>query len=427
MTGTVNNTNPDHLIIQDGAQLIHTNAVNATLQKNITATSSWRDDADGWYFIASPVSNLSTSEVTGGSSSSDYDLFAYDEITAYWHSNTGTLAPFDTLERGKGYLYANRYDVSLDIAGLMIGTETEVTKPLSFTPGQISDVRGFNLMGNPFTRDLVAGNIIKTTGDNTKGDTIITAYYGINDATTGMVVRLISETPIKPGQGFFVQSKTANQKLVFNPSKKDEPVDKGYISIAAGNDDYMDKAYVQIKNGNTLRKMNIANSTMVSVMYHGDDYAAARVDELAEIMPVNFKAVEDGTYTITVEAKQLEARRMILIDNFTYKEIDLLLEPSYTFHASADDPETRFLLAFNFNNYDGVDENNTESVFAYQNGNDIIVNGEGTLQVFDMLGRLVTSFTINGNERISTSQFNTGVYIFRMVGSKVKTQKIVVR
>ena len=29
-------------------------------------------------------------------------------------------------------------------------------------------------------------------------------------------------------------------------------------------------------------------------------------------------------------------------------------------------------------------------VFAYQNGSDIIINGNGTLQVFDMMGRFVT-------------------------------------
>ena len=34
---------------------------------------------------------------------------------------------------------------------------------------------------------------------------------------------------------------------------------------------------------------------------------------------------------------------------------------------------------------------------------------------------------INGNDHINTSMFNTGVYVFRLVGETVMTQKIVVR
>lgn len=411
-------TTAANLIIEDGGQLIHTNAVNATLQKNITGASSWKNDPDGWYFVASPVDNAVITESFTISPLNAIDLFRYDEPSAYWMAYWDEPG-FENMVRGSGYLHASQTAQTVNFAGEMINTEYEFIKPLSYECGY-ADLIGFNLVGNPFTRNLVEGEM-------TIGGSDLTLYYGINDETTGMEVKEIDENPIKPGQGFFVQATSTDQDLIINPSKKGETVDKGCIRIAAGNDDYMDKAYIQIKNGNTLRKMNIANSTKVYVMNGDDDYAATRVEELAGAMPVNFKAIEDGTYTITVETKNIDAYYLHLIDNFTNEDIDLLLEPTYTFTANADDAEGRFRLVFDFNDYTGIEENNTNSNFVYQFGNEILVNGEGTLQVFDVMGRLVTSFTVNGNERLSTSQLNTGVYIFRMVGSEVKTQKIVVR
>ena len=62
-------------------------------------------------------------------------------------------------------------------------------------------------------------------------------------------------------------------------------------------------------------------------------------------------------------------------------------------------------------------------IFAYQNGNDIVVNGEGELQVFDMMGRMVMNQHINGVQTIAKPN-QTGVYIFKL---NAMTQKIVVR
>jgi len=219
-----------------------------------------------------------------------------------------------------------------------------------------------------------------------------------------------------------VQANAENQQLVFNPSSKDGDENNGYIKIVAGNGNDFDNAFIQIANGNTLRKMSIANSTEVYVMNDGDDYAAARVEELAGAMPVNFKAITDGEYTITVNAKNIEASTLILFDDFTGESIDLLENPCYTFKAETTDAENRFKLIFDFN-YNGVEDNFTSEIFVYQNGDELIVNGEGTLQVFDVLGRIVMSQNVSGVERINKPE-QTGVYIFVMNGH---TQKMVIK
>ena len=419
INGTVTNGGNDKIIIADGGQLIHNSAVNATVQKNITAASSWKDDVDGWYFIASPVDGVSTSVVTVGS----YDLFKYDEPTAYWLSNTGNYS-FYTLSCGQGYLYANAAAQTLDFAGSMVATNANIEKDLSYAYDGGDDLKGFNLMGNPFTRNL-------TTGDMKINTTDVTAYYGISDDTKSIVSRLIVSKPIKPGEGFMVQVNDGNKidgqnKLYFNPTAKDEPENNGYISIVAGNENGMDNAYIQIGNGNTLRKMSISNGTKVYVMNEGDDYAAARIDELTGSMPVNFKAAADGEYKITINTKNIEPSMMILFDDFTGQEFDLLESPTYRFKAAANDPENRFKLIFdlnNNNNYTGLDENYTGDNFVYQNGDEFIVNGEGELKVYDVLGRFVMSQNVSGVERINKPA-QTGVYIFMMNGN---AQKIVVK
>lgn len=412
------NDDPAALIIEEGGQLIHPSDVQATVQKSVAAYTA--KDGDGWYLIASPVDELSTSGLITEPATS-YDLFIYNEPNAYWYSNIGTGAPFDILERGKGYLYANANNIDLDFAGLMIGTETEVTKTLSFAYDGGGDLKGYNLMGNPFTRNLGAGDI-------TLGGKPVTSVLLLNNDEDYQTCNFLASGVIKPGQGFFIQAESEGQQLVFNPSSSKDANEIGLISIEAGDENYIDKAFIQFGGGNTLRKMTFGENTMVYVMNDDLDYAAARVEELAGTMPVHFVPIEDGFYTITVETKNIEnLNYMHLIDNIKNTEIDLLVEPSYTFKASESDNADRFYLVFDFNNYTGVNENYTNDNFAHQIGDEIFVSGEGTLQVFDVLGRFVTGYNVNGDKRISTAEFNTGVYIFRMVGTEVKTQKIIVR
>ena len=402
------------ITIENGGQLIHNNAVNATLQRNITGYGNDPNVADGWYLIASPVDKLSTNNVT----TTPYDLYMYNEPNGYWYSNTGSH-PFSTFTRGIGYLYANANDRTLNFTGSMIATNTtNIEVNMDYTSSLDDDVRGFNLAGNPFTRNLVDGDI--TIQDEGTPN----AYY-ITEDGSNLSAQMITETPIKPGQGFMIQVSGENHKLIINPSAKDVIEDRGYIKIVAGNENGYDNAFIQINNGNTLRKLNIGYSTSVYVMSDGDDYAAARVEELAGTMPVHFNAVKEGEYEITVNTKNIEASTLLLFDNFKNETIDLLETPTYSFESSADDEDNRFKLFFDFNNnnYNGVEDNFTSEIFVYQSGDELIVNGEGTLQIFDVLGRLVTSKNISGVERIGKPE-QTGVYIFRL---NEHTQKLIIK
>ena len=108
----------------------------------------------------------------------------------------------------------------------------------------------------------------------------------------------------------------------------------------------------------------------------------------------------------------------------TGADVDLLQTPSYTFKANMTDYESRFKLVFVSN---GATDNSETFAFC-SNGNWIICyEGEATLQVIDVMGRILSSETINGS--VSKAIHATpGVYMLRLVnGNDVKVQKIVVR
>ena len=151
----------------------------------------------------------------------------------------------------------------------------------------------------------------------------------------------------------------------------------------------------------------------------GNDYAIAFSDMNGEI-PLNFKTNETGRYTIGFNFENVNGVRIQLIDKLEDKTIDLNKDVSgnvsaYTFMGSTVDRSDRFTLVFT--------QVETDGIFAYQSGNDIIVSGDGELQVFDVMGRLVMTQHINGVQTVEKPE-QTGVYIFRLNG---KTQKIVIK
>jgi hypothetical protein len=410
------------ITIADGGQLSHPQDVQATLEKQVTGYTA----ADnGWYTIASPITgNYSTESLV----TDDYDLYLYHEPTHYWWNAKGTAHGFNTLADGQGYLYANGTDKTLAFPGVMQGTGNTITLPLSYTE-DAGNLKGFNLLGNPFTLNLTSSDAIKIGGDD------LTTFYVVENGGD-LEVRNLNETPIKPGQGFMVQATEANQDLVINYATRGEQAktQPGFVRIEAGNEILMDRAYLQFGGGNTLRKMTLKDhTTQISLQHEGSDWAAATIEAANGEIPVNFKAAENGTYTLRIHTEGLEMAYLHLIDNMTGADVDLLHPnaviagedpqspmPAYTFTAKTTDYASRFRLVFSI-----CEDANGDNAFAFINNGNIIVNGEGTLQVIDMMGRVIVSR--DGAYTFSTTEMTPGVYVLRLInGDDVKTQKVVI-
>ncbi len=147
-------------------------------------------------------------------------------------------------------------------------------------------------------------------------------------------------------------------------------------------------------------------------------------------MPLNFKAEKDGTYTLSVDVESVEMTYLHLIDNMTGADIDLLSSlrsngaMEYSFEAKTTDYASRFKLVF------AQGESANEDNFAFMRNNHLLVlgiEGQATLQVIDLMGRILSSETINGNVSKAVNA-PAGVYVLRLInGDEVKTQKIVIK
>ena len=156
---------------------------------------------------------------------------------------------------------------------------------------------------------------------------------------------------------------------------------------------------------------------MLYIPQDGQNYAIATMSEETQSFNLNFKAMTTGQYTLSYKAEG-NYDYLHVIDRLTGEDIDMLLDGEYSFIASPSDNDARFIVRLGYNANGNVEND----IFAYQNGSDIIVNGEGELQVFDVTGRMVINQHVNGVQTVNMP--SNGVYIFKL---NEKTQKIVVR
>ena len=355
----------------------------------------------GYYLIASPVST--TPEDAGMiTTNSNYDLYYFDDTQEkewinYKNEDGSVNENFGDLVPGKGYLYANSADVTLTFTGTPYDGNGEFTVPA-----------GWHLLGNPFAETAYIGR----------------EFYTMNGDGSALIASTNVNDPIDAMHGVFVKA-TAEETVAFSttaPGKNSESV---VLNVMKNRGNVIDRAIVRFGEGQQLPKFQLnPNSTKIYVTEGNEDFAVVRSANEGE-MPVSFKASENGTYTLAVETENVEMDYLHLIDNMTGMDVDLLQTPSYTFEASTRDYANRFRLVFKGNS---ANEQTTET-FAYFNGTSWTVSnlGEATLQVVDVMGRLVSTEQINGNATLNLNE-TPGIYMLRLVnGNDVKVQKVVVR
>ena len=360
----------------------------------------------GYYLIASPVT-VNPANVQG-MTTGNFDLYYFDESKASeWINYEGENGNFD-LEPGKGYLYAKQATEPDEVFHFELSGTPYDGEPIELQKTAGAGWEGWNLVGNPYA---------------------VTAYidrdfYVMNSDGSEIITGEGNE--IAPMQGIFVIAGTIGEKLTFSTEAPTTTDGKIVMNVSDARRSVVDRAMVRFGEGRTLPKFMFNDeNTKIYIPQYEDEYAVVRSDNDAEL-PVNFKAAENGTYTLSINAENVEMDYMHLIDNMTGTDIDLLSTPSYTFDARTTDYANRFKLVFATTT--GVSEN-SENNFAFFNGDEWVVNNEGeaTLQIVDVTGRVLSTETINGNARISLDQVS-GVYMMRLVsGNNVKTQKVIIK
>ena len=358
----------------------------------------------GWYLLSSPVGEVNPTAVENmvAEIAADYDLYYFDQSGdddgKEWinrKTDEETVNDFPMLV-GKGYLYANAADVTLRFPGTAYEGTGEFV--LDYDGG--AELSGWNLVGNPFNADA----------------TVDHEFFVMNETRT----ELMAGTGTVPAmEGAFVKAEEEGETVTFGTGSK---VEGSLVAVnLLDSRGVIDRAMVRFGQGRMLPKFQLSrNSTKLYIPVDGEDYAVVRSEGMGEI-PVNFKAETSGSYTLAVSGENVSFRYLHLIDNKTGVDVDLLSEPSYSFEASVTDYTSRFKLVF-------ATGESEESFAFYSNGSFVISNeGEATVQVIDVTGRMMSSEAIEGCASIRIDGA-AGVYMIRLVnGDNVKVQKVVVK
>ncbi len=346
---------------------------------------------------------------------------------------------------GKGYMMAINQDSYMSSTGTLNNGNVTITLT-NQEPQSLQYNRGWNLVGNPYQAYL---DLIQVGAD----------FYYIYDAESGDYVPYAvnasenTVTPsryIHPHQGFFMyaepEAPATTETFTFTPGmattekengsyfRGDEQINYPLVNLfarsQAGNNDLAIIELNRPEIGGATKMSFMTNANFeLSANLEGQAYGLLFTPEGTEKVPVHFTTQEDGTYTLTWDTQNGVFTSLLLVDNMTGTITDMLRSDHYTFDAKTSDYASRFYLTYAVTGIDDNEYEPTVSTFAYFDGSEWVVNGQGQLDVVDMLGRTLRSERLtNDQNRVSLNGVSAGVYLMRVTNGKaVKVQKIVVR
>ena len=360
----------------------------STVTKNIVANN--------WYALSSPVNTPNVTDVNNLTVGT-YDFYRYDESSSTWenykhHNGEGSAIDdeFTTFENGRGYIYRRSNGATLTFTGVPNNSVS-----YTFTAERTDDLQGFNLLGNPYTTDYNYSGVC----------------YNLTEKGTWKVNATSYTIPVC--EAVLVQvDETAPFNFPINTSKS-APKAAQTLALTVNGNGYEDVTYAMLEEGKGLNKVaHLAeDAPALSIPVDGSNYAIAYLGYEVESFPLTLNATA-GEYTIALNNQNSGLSYCHLLDKVTGKETDLL-KGAYTFKANGNSDRFTVMLTAS-----------QEGEIAIWNGNSWIVNGEGTLQVFDVMGRRVYNQEVAGQSSLNTDELATGVYVIRL---GEKSQKIVVK
>ena len=375
-----------------------------------------------WHAIATPMHDgtgsngeLSVSNVTH-LTDEDYDLFRYDEANARWENQKeGSGATgFTTLEAGRGYIYRRARAAVLTFEGQP--HSGNIGYDLSYSCGT-AVLKGFNLVGNPYNQSVSIGEYC----------------YSLNTNGTWRPQLATYEIPV--ANAVLIHTDGVRTLAFTEPSSKKGPSDNSddsensdILAFSIADTAYEDVVYARFSEGEGFPKVGHLSEEAPMLSING--YAIAHLADTVTMFPLTLQA-QPGEYTISSFTSHLWLHKVAdhsspftylhLIDRVAGRDIDLLKTPSYNFTATGKDAN-RFLVKL----LPRADGDVRAPRFAHQQGGEIIIDGEGTLEVYDVIGRRLFYQEISPlTSHLSPSNFPAaGVYLLRLNG---QSQKIVIR
>ena len=432
VTGTISQQSDYLLVLEEGGQIFQNNAnVTARFRMSIDNPSDWSDETnkDGWQFISMPMTGVdfygfaSTWNSSTAQPTCDYDLYKYDgSQEKEWQNFRDGGFEEDTFKSGTGYLASRKEVSTVSLSGAL-----NVETPFAFSGydqiiyNEEKDLANFRLFGNPFTYDIYMSDFDLDLYNDGEND-FVSGYAVVNNSGS-YDYRTIE--PIKVGEGFFVKALTTTAIAYAPASKRSENKSDNSLNITATGNAGKDNVVINLagksEGFNKLQNFNDAIAT-VYVAEDGKNYGIYNCDADVQEIELNFNANQMGNYTISIQPNG-KFQTVTLVDRFTGIETNMLLE-DYSFTAMSNENNNRFIVKLAVSDQQSAVSDN----FVYQSGEDLIIDAEGTVQIIDVMGRVLLSDEVEStNNRINVSSFRNGTYMVRVInGSEVKVEKVVI-
>ena len=327
-----------------------------------------------------------------------------------FNDNTDELSNFETtFQQGAGYLTSYESETTATFKGTL-NHENSYTFNVSYNSDK--DLANFHLLGNPFSFNMNWDKV--STSNMINGYAMVNNEGGYSYATNG---------EIKVGDGFFVKATSANPSISYNTRSRNDKKETS-LNVIATSKCGKDNVIVRLdEEQEGFPKINNFNEdiALVYVLDNEVPYGIYNYSEDVQEVELFFKAAHIGEYNIHIEPNG-EFEYITLVDKVNGSETDMMTS-SYSFTATLKENGNRFSLKFATGKGADGQEN-----FVYQSGSELIINGEGHLQIIDLMGRVIYNNEVaNDNNRIDISRFNKTAYIVRLINNEgVKTQKITV-
>ena len=422
INGNMTNDDASAFVLKDGGQLFQNNAdLQGTFVMNIKNPSEWSEwNKTGWQFIASPFTNAAVSQFT---SADVYDLYKFegDSLTEEWRNHKAASDKFEKkFVSGRGYMASYQNNTTATLSGTF-NNATSIDYTVTYQDIQEGKPHwpNFHLLGNPFTFDMDVEKLSMTN--------MATGVAMVNDGGT---YDYMTTGTIKVGDGFFVKSMAAKPSVSYGVATRGGNDDNtsDNISVRVSSSATRDNVVLNFAGSDKagFPKLNAFNedAAYLYVVSEEQRYGIFNYDKDVNEVSLSFEAQKMGKYTISVDAEG-EYETIVLVDRQTGIETNMLLEDySFTATSSSKENTDRFLVRFTFRS----DVNEEAKHFAYQSGDELIIEAEGTVQLFDVTGRMLYIGEVESHgERINVGHLNNAAYILRLVNEEgVKVQKVII-
>ncbi len=384
---------------------------------------------------------------------------------------------------GKGYMATIHIPTFLQASGILDCSDKFIN--VTYNENYMDFCEGWNLVGNPFhayldfnefsddNADIHNKYIVynsngfgsKEYDDNSRNFGNGFSYYVNNGSTGGAYAHRY----LHPHQGFFVRinGKGTNHnepdtvRLNFEESHtvlrsqigtsgsyRDDnrpayPLVNLFLTSDKGCSDVCVVEFNRPEWGGATKMREMYSGNGLFYAFHDDDnYAALFATPDMTRIPIKFESKDkDGdTYTIHWNTQNGDFYKLILVDNITGVQYDMLRNSSYSFSGKKSDYWTRFYITFEVT---GLDEEQDEdddastgtasTIFAFFDGSQWVVTNDGhgpaTLDIIDLQGRVLHSTTLaEGQAHIGLPDMAKGMYLMRMTNQNgMFVQKIVVK